>query len=100
RPDDVIEHVNVMPNHQRLARQFASTDNFYCDSDHSADGHRWLQGVYPGVFCETSTSASYGGRRGYDIHSTAPGRRGVTGASAALIPEDYIEAGSLWEHLE
>ena len=38
-------------------------DNFYCDSDHSADGHRWLQGVYPGVFCETSTSASYGGGR-------------------------------------
>jgi hypothetical protein len=87
-----------MPNHQILARRFASSDNFYCDSDHSADGHRWLQGVYPGVFCETSTSASYGGRRRHIIDSSAPGRRAVTGASAGLIPEDYVEVGTLWDH--
>ncbi|MBE7502509.1 MAG: hypothetical protein HS113_19925 [Verrucomicrobiales bacterium] len=98
RPDDVLEHVNVMPNHQVLARRFAASDNFYCDSDHSADGHRWLQGVYPGVFCETSTAASYGDRRRHLLESTAPGRLAVTGASAGLIPEDYLEAGSLWDH--
>ena len=98
RPDDVVENVNVMPNHQIMARRFATCDNFYCDSDHSADGHRWLQGVYPGVWCETSTSASYGGRRRFIAESTAPGRRGVTGAYAALLPEDYIEVGSLWDH--
>jgi len=98
RPADRLHNVNVMPNHQRLARQFAAIDNFYCDSDHSADGHRWLQGVYPGVFCETSTSASYGGRRRHLITSSAPGRRGVTGASAGLIPEDYLEVGTLWDH--
>lgn len=98
REGDVVERVNVMPNHQILARRFACSDNFYCDSDHSCDGHRWLQGVYPGVFCETSTSASYGGRRKEKVLSTAPGRRGVTGANAALIPEDYIESGSIWDH--
>ena len=97
---EVVEHVNVMPNHQYLARRFAGTDNFYCDSDHSADGHRWLVGVYPGAFCETSTSASYGGRRRHLTQSSAPGRRGVTGASGALYPEDYLEAGSIWEHLD
>jgi len=100
RPDDKLEQVNVMPNHQILARRFACSDNFYCDSDHSADGHRWLQGVYPGVFCETSTSASYGGRRRHLVDSTAPGRLAVTGASAGLIPEDYPEAGSLWDHFD
>jgi len=98
RPDDVLENVNVMPNHQILARRFASSDNFYCDSDHSADGHRWLQGVYPGVFCETSTSASYGNRRRYMYDSSAPGRLAVTGASAGLLPEDYMQVGSLWDH--
>lgn len=100
RKDDRLEHINVMPNHQILARRFASSDNFYCDSDHSADGHRWLQGVYPGVFCETSTSASYGGRRRHLIESTAPGRRAVTGSSAGLIPEDYIQVGTLWDHFD
>jgi YVTN family beta-propeller protein len=100
RPDDRVERVNVMPNHQRLARQFASCDNFYCDSDHSADGHRWLQGVYPGVFCETSTSASYGGARRHLIASTAQGRRVVTGSAAGLLPEDYLESGSMWDHFD
>jgi YVTN family beta-propeller protein len=100
RPGDVLHDMNVMPNHQRLARQFASSDNFYCDSDHSADGHRWLQGVYPGVFCETSNAASYGGRRRHLITSSAPGRRGVVGASAGLIPEDYLLVGTLWDHWE
>ncbi|MBZ0255625.1 hypothetical protein K8I31_06160, partial [bacterium] len=80
RKDDVVEHVNVMPNHQILARRFAACDNFHCDSDHSADGHRWLQGVYPGVWTETGTTASYGGRRRGNVLSTAPGRRAVTGS--------------------
>ena len=100
RPDEVVEHVNVMPNHQALARHYACSDNFYCDADHSADGHRWLQGVYPGVWTETSTTASYGGRRRYLLDSPAPGRRAVTGSYAALLPEDYLEVGSLWDHLD
>jgi YVTN family beta-propeller protein len=100
RPAEMVESVNVMPNHQVLARRFSTSDNFYCDSDHSADGHRWLVGVYPGTWAETSTSASYGGRRNHKTLSTAPGRRGVSGASGAIYPEDYLEAGSIWEHYE
>ncbi len=100
REGEIVEGVNVMPNHQVLARRFSASDNFYCDSDHSADGHRWLVGVYPGAWTETSTSASYGGRRRMIVQSTAPGRRGVTGASGAIYPEDYLEAGSIWEHLD
>ncbi|GIX06273.1 MAG: hypothetical protein KatS3mg115_0676 [Candidatus Poribacteria bacterium] len=95
-----VENVNVMPNHRRLATQFALSENFYCDSDHSADGHRWLVGVYPNEWVETATSASYGGRRRFSATSSAPGRRGFTGASGAIYPEDYNEAGALWEHLE
>jgi YVTN family beta-propeller protein len=96
----VVENVTVMPNHRRLAQQFTILDNFYCDSDHSADGHRWLVGVYPNEWVETSTSVSYGDRRRHITTSSAPGRRAVTGASGAIYPEDYNEAGAIWEHLE
>ncbi len=98
RPE--LHHVDVMPNHRKLAQQFALSDNFYCDSDVSADGHRWMVGTYPNEWVETSTSASYGGERHFKLNSTAPGRLLFTGASGAVYPEDYNEKGGLWEHLD
>jgi YVTN family beta-propeller protein len=94
-----VENVNVMPNHQELARRFGYSDNFYCDSDVSADGHRWLVGVYPNTFVETSWPASYGNRRELRYKTTAVGRLGFTESNSAVDPEDYLEAGSIWEHL-
>jgi YVTN family beta-propeller protein len=32
---------NVSPNHHKLAREFVLFDNFYVNSDVSADGHNW-----------------------------------------------------------
>lgn len=93
----------ITPNHHALARRFAHSDNFYVDSDVSADGHRWLVGVAPDEFVETSWAASYGGRRDfrYDLaDDSAPGRRGFTEANSALAPEDYPEAGSIWDHFD
>ncbi len=92
------DSVLVMPNHLKLAREFTISDNFYCDSDVSADGHRWLVGTYTNEWVETAKAASYGGGRRYILESSAPGRRGVTGSSGAIYPEDYNEAGSIWEH--
>jgi YVTN family beta-propeller protein len=92
------EGVNVMPNHRALAQRFAISDNFYVDSDHSADGHRWLVGVYPNHWVETITSAGYGG--GADFRaSKAPGRLAFFESNSSLTPEDYLEHGSMWEHL-
>ncbi|MCS6830303.1 MAG: hypothetical protein NZ749_06625 [bacterium] len=96
----VAEHegVNVMPNHRALAQRFAISDNFYVDSDHSADGHRWLVGVYPTHWVETITSAGYGG--GADFRrSKAPGRLALFESNSSLTPEEYLEHGSMWEHL-
>jgi YVTN family beta-propeller protein len=95
----VFEDVNVSPNHHALARRFAFGDNFYLDADVSADGHRWLVGVYPNAWVETSLAAAYGGHRDFRPTNAAPGRLTFTGSSAALHPEDYLEAGSIWEHL-
>lgn len=95
-----IEDVTVMPNHLKLAGEFAFSDNFYVDADHSADGHRWLVNTYPNEWVETTTSASYGGNRSFKEDSNAPGVYAMNGAAGAIYPEDYNEAGSMWDHLE
>ncbi|MCD6202583.1 MAG: hypothetical protein J7K46_12320 [Bacteroidales bacterium] len=89
----------VMPNHLALARRFAMGDNFYVDSDVSADGHRWLANTYPNEWVETCTPASYGGNRKFK-YSKSPGFLAFNGAAGAIYPEDYNEAGSLWDQLD
>ncbi len=97
---DSVSNATIMPNHLSLASEFAFADNFYVDSDVSADGHRWLVNTYPNEWCETSTAASYGGNRDYKDNSKAPGVFAMNGAAGAVFPEDYNEAGSMWDHLE
>jgi YVTN family beta-propeller protein len=94
-----IAHVTVMPNHLALAEQFAISDNFYVDSDVSADGHRWLSNTYPNEWMETHHPASYGGQRNLKVDSKAPGKFAFTGAAGAIFPEDYNQHGSMWDHL-
>jgi YVTN family beta-propeller protein len=95
-----VQDVDVMPNHLKIAKEFAIADNFYVDSDVSADGHRWLVNTYPNEWVETCTATSYGGNRSFDFDSKAPGVYAMNGAAGAIYPEDYNEAGSMWEHLE
>lgn len=97
---DSVSNATVMPNHLELARQFGISDNFYVDADVSADGHRWLTNTYPNEWCETSTAASYGGNRDFKADSKSPGVFAMNGAAGAIYPEDYNEAGSMWDHLE
>ncbi len=95
-----VVNATVMANHLKLASEFAVADNFYVDSDVSADGHRWLVNTYPNEWVETCTPASYGGNRDYKPLSKAPGSLGMNGAAGAIYPEDYNEPGSMWDHLE
>ncbi len=95
-----VENATVMPNHLKLAEEFAISDNFYVDSDVSADGHRWLVNTYPNEWVEATVPASYGDNRSYNPKSKAPGSLGMNGSAGAIYPEDYNEAGSMWEHLE
>jgi hypothetical protein len=95
-----VENATVMPNHLKLAKEFAIADNFYVDADVSADGHRWLVNTYPNEWVESTVPASYGGNRDYKASSKAPGSLAMNGAAGAIYPEDYNEAGSMWDHLE
>ena len=96
----IVEKATIMPNHLELARRFSMSDNFYVDSDVSADGHRWLVNTYPNEWVEATTPANYGGNREYKEGSKAPGNLGLNGSAGAIYPEDYNEAGSMWDHLE
>jgi hypothetical protein len=91
----VLDRADVSPNHHALADRFAISDNFYCDSDQSNTGHRWVVGVYPNEWVEVNARSRIEPR----LFSRAPGRRYVAGSSATVLPEDYNEAGALWEHL-
>ncbi|NUO00243.1 MAG: bifunctional YncE family protein/alkaline phosphatase family protein [Saprospiraceae bacterium] len=95
-----VEGATIMPNHLALAQRFGIADNFYVDADHSADGHRWLVNTYPNQWVETNVPAGYGGTRDVKTNSKEPGKFGWTGSAGAIFPEDYNEAGSMWEHLE
>lgn len=97
---DSVQRADIMINHLALAKRFAISDNFYVDSDHSADGHRWLVNTYPNEWVETSVAASYGGKRRRQAGSTAPGNLALVGATGAIYPEDYNEAGSIWDHFD
>jgi YVTN family beta-propeller protein len=96
---DSVLNADVMVNHLNLAEKFAIGDNFYVDSDVSADGHHWLTNTYPNEWVESSVSASYGGNRSYWKVKGTPGALSFTGAAGAIYPESYNEAGSMWDHL-
>jgi DNA-binding beta-propeller fold protein YncE len=92
---DTITNANVMPNHLKVAVEFAFSDNFHCDSDASIHGHHWMMGVIPNEWVETNSSVSKTSK----VFSKAPGRR-YPGSTGSMDPEDYAEIGGLWEALE
>lgn len=92
---DRFKGLRVTPNHHKIARQFAFSDNFYCDSDASIHGHHWMMGVIPNEWVEANSSVNKTAK----IFSTAPGRR-FPGTTGSIDPEDYAEAGGIWEAFE
>jgi DNA-binding beta-propeller fold protein YncE len=73
----------VTPNHHALAREFVLLDNFYVESEVSADGHEWSMGAYASDFIEKQWPLSYGHNRrgkfpypsegGYDLAARPAG---------------------------
>lgn len=53
----------VTPNHHALAREFVLLDNFYVESEVSADGHEWSMAAYATDFVEKQWPLSYGHSR-------------------------------------
>jgi YVTN family beta-propeller protein len=67
---------DVSPNHHKLAREFVLFDNFYVNSEVSADGHSWSTAAYATDYVEKTWPTSYGGRGGhYDFEGGQPTAR-------------------------
>ena len=63
-PELVLFGREITPNQHALAEEFVLLDNFYVDSEVSADGHNWSVGAYATDFLEKTWPTSYGGRGG------------------------------------
>jgi len=53
----------VTPNAHRLAKQFVLLDNFYVESEVSADGHEWSMGAYCTDFVKKAWPLNYRGSK-------------------------------------
>jgi YVTN family beta-propeller protein len=97
-PDSMQKHfpdLRISPNHIKAAKQFALSDNFYCDSDASVHGHHWLVGVIPNEWVESNAATT----KTAMPFSKAEGRR-FPKTIGSVDPEDYGEIGGLWEALD
>ncbi len=93
-----IQHAAITPNHHEIAKRWAFSDNFYADSDLSAEGNHWLTGAYPDLLTESGLLAARGGQRQFELAADSPGRL-VFAENSSTTPEEEPEAGSLWHHL-
>lgn len=77
------------PNHQKLAKQFVTLDNFYTDAEVSADGHNWTTAAKANDYTQKNWLANYSGRnREYDFEGN--GDTVSTGTPYSRSQEGYI----------
>ena len=95
-----LHAVAVTPNHHALARGWTISDNFYADSEVSVDGHHWLVDSYPDMWAETSRIAGYEDQKDFRFPTTAPGRLIFAESNSSVHPEEQLEGGTIWHHLE
>lgn len=83
---------NITPNQHKLAREFVLLDNFYVNSDVSADGHNWSTAAIANDYVQKLWPNSYAKRRnlydyeGQEPTSTPPAGYLWTNAHAAGVP--------------
>ncbi len=61
-PSLVLFGENSTPNFHRMAREFVLLDNFYVNSDVSADGHNWATAAIAPDFTQRMWPSQYAGR--------------------------------------
>lgn len=82
----------VTPNHHALAREFVLLDNFYVESEVSADGHEWTMAAYATDFVEKTWPLSYRGGRG-KLTYPAEGKFKIAEPSSGYLWDKCREAG-------
>jgi len=83
----------VTPNHHALARQFVLLDNFYVESEVSADGHEWSMAAYATDFVEKVWPLNYRGSPEKKLGYTSEGSYRIAEPSSGYIWDRCQEAG-------
>ncbi len=83
----------VTPNHHQLARDFVLLDNFYVESEVSADGHEWTMGAYASDFVEKFWPLSYGHNKRGKFPYPSEGNFPVATPASGYLWDRAREAG-------
>jgi DNA-binding beta-propeller fold protein YncE len=83
----------ITPNLHELAREFVLLDNFYVDSEVSADGHEWSMGAYATDFVEKMWPLNYGHQRSGKFPYPAEGYFPVAAPAGGYLWDRAREAG-------
>lgn len=83
----------VTPNHHKLAREFILLDNFYVNSEVSADGHEWSMGAYATDFVKKMWPLSYGHGASGKFPYPSEGSFPVAAPSSGYLWDRAREAG-------
>ena len=83
----------VTPNHHAIVNEFVLLDNFYVESEVSADGHEWSMGAYATDFVEKSWPSAYGHSGRWDFRYVAEGAFKIAEPTAGYIWDKCAEAG-------
>ncbi|XZE42775.1 bifunctional YncE family protein/alkaline phosphatase family protein [Pirellulaceae bacterium SH467] len=91
-PNLCIFPERVTPNHHSLAKEFVLLDNFYVESEVSADGHEWSMAAYATDYVERTWPLTYrGGRR--KIGYPSEGNVDIAAPSSGYIWDQCKKAG-------
>lgn len=83
----------ITPNHHALAREFVLLDNFYVESEVSADGHEWSMGAYATDYVEKSWPLSYGHNARGKVPYPSEGKFAVAMPASGYLWDRAREAG-------
>ena len=91
-PDLCIFPERVTPNHHALAKQFVLLDNFYVESEVSADGHEWSMAAYATDFVEKTWPLMYRGSREGKLKYPSEGNFTIAASAGGYLWDRAAEA--------
>jgi len=92
-PDLCLFPERVTPNLHQLARQFVLLDNFYVESEVSADGHEWSMGAYATDFVEKMWPLDYGHNRSGKFPYPSEGSFAIAAPAGGYLWDRARQAG-------
>ncbi|MBI1839722.1 MAG: beta-propeller fold lactonase family protein [Verrucomicrobia bacterium] len=83
----------ITPNHHKLANEFVLLDNFYVESEVSADGHEWSVGAYATDYVEKMWPLTYGHNQQKKYSYPAEGNFRIAEPAGGYLWDRAREAG-------